>query len=479
MARVLFIQTEWFEHLGVLWLLAAARAAGHEAGLIVGRNPQKLAARARALRPDVVGFSAATGGHKAALAVASALRPGFPGRIIMGGPHPTFFPEVIADPSLDAVCRGEGERPLVDFLGRIDRGEPLVDTSGFWVKEGGEVRRNEVAELVSDLDSLPPPARDLLEAADPWFRRDSMQRVMAGRGCPYRCTYCFNQALRDLTAGKGPYVRQRSVGHVLAELREIKARGKRTINFVDDTFGLRRDWALELLDRYRDEVGLPFIVNLRPEQADAELCGALARAGCYCAQMGVESADAEMRRRLLGRETPDKALESGARRIREAGIRLLTYNMVGLPGETLEQAAATLEWNGRMKVEYPRVSIFQPYPRTALGDTALAGLPGCGAGTDDAGTAAAVEKMDESYFRRSPLSGDDARRIENLHKLFSLYVRRPGLRPLLLKLCRLPANPLFDAVFLAGMGLQYRGATNRGLTETLALGLRNLRGYFS
>ena len=72
----------------------------------------------------------------------------------------------------------------------------------------------------------------------------------------------------------------------------------------------------------------------------------------------------------------------------------------------------------------------------------------------------------------------EVRRIENLHKLFSPYVRHPRLRPLILRLCRLPANPLFDAVFLASMGLQYRGATNRGLAETAALGLRNLRGYF-
>ena len=299
---------------------------------------------------------------------------------------------------------------------------------------------------------------------------------MAGRGCPYQCTYCFNRALRGLTAGKGPYVRSRSVGHVMEELRGIKARGKRTINFVDDTFGLRRDWALELLDRYRVEIGLPFIVNLRPEQADAGFCRALAAAGCYCAQMGVESASAEMRRRLLSRETPDEILAAGARYIRDAGIRLLTYNMVGLPGETLSGAADTLAWNGTMAVEYPRVSIFQPYPRTALGDQAL-GLPGCDGGAP-ADVAAVVNEMDESYFRRSPLAGDEARRIENLHKLFSPYVRHPRLRPLILRLCRLPANPLFDAVFLASMGLQYRGATNRGLVETVALGVRNLRGYF-
>jgi len=493
MARVLFVQTEWFEHLGILWLAAAARQAGHSVGILVGRRPGKMVARLLAADPEVVAFSATTGAHRAALAIAAQLRPRFPGKILLGGPHPTFFPEVIAEPALDAICRGEGERALVDFLGRLDRGEDLAGVPGFWVKAGGEVQRNPVAELIADLDTLPPPARDLLEAADPWFRRDTMQRVMAGRGCPYRCSYCFNQAMQTLVRGKGPYVRTRSVGHVLAELREIKRRGKRTINFVDDTFGLNRSWTLEFLDRYRAEIGLPFIVNLRPEQADAQLSRALAAAGCYCAQMGVESAREPLRRRLLGRAVSDEVLAEGARRLKESGIKLLTYNMVGLPGESLADAAATLEWNGRMGVDFPRVSIFQPYPRTLLGDQVLSGAradesppPAEGEGDSsavaDACSPAQVRQalaMAESYFRSSPLAGLPVRRIENLHKLFHLYVRCPRLRPLLLRLCRLPANPLFDLVFLVSIGLQYRGATNRGLAETLRLGLRNLRAYFS
>jgi hypothetical protein len=77
------------------------------------------------------------------------------------------------------------------------------------------------------------------------------------------------------------------------------------------------------------------------------------------------------------------------------------------------------------------------------------------------------------------LKRPDIRRLENLHKLFWPAVRWPALRPLLLAATRLPQNPLFDLIFLLSIGLLYRAATNRPLAETIALGLKNLRAYFS
>jgi radical SAM superfamily enzyme YgiQ (UPF0313 family) len=476
MAHVLFVQTEWFEHLGIASLAAFIRERGHTASLLISRRADEAIERIVEASPDVAALSATTGAHRAALDIARGLRPYFKGRIIMGGPHPTFFPEVVFEPGLDAVCRGEGEVPLAEALARIDAGESWEGVPGLWVKQDGEIIKNSPPDLIVDLDSLPFPARDLMEAADPMLRRSSMRRVMAGRGCPYKCSYCFNQAMQELVKGKGPYVRLRGVDHVMAELKALAARGAKTINFVDDTFGLKRGWALELLDRYKSEVSLPFIVNLRPEQADSELVSALARAGCYCAQMGVESANGDTRREALLREVGDEVIEQAARRIKEADIRLLTYNMVGLPGEGLDDAVRTLELNSRLGVDFPRVSIFQPYPRTSLGDRVLSGLSGKG---ETGGKSVDFDSMSESYFRRSPLAGPEARRIENLHKLFLPFLKLGRLRPLIIALSRLPANPVFDLVFLVSMGLQYRRATNRGLRETLRLGLRNLGAYFS
>lgn len=479
MARVLFAQTEWFEHLGILYLAASARSKGHQVSLLLGRDPEKLVSDILEQAPDMAAFSATTGAHRAVLEITSRLRSRFSGMIVMGGPHPTFFPEVLNDPSLDAICRGEADLALPRLLDRLDRGEDHSGLPGFWVKKDGSIIESPPADLVTDLDSLPFPARELLSEADPRLGRVKMARIMAGRGCPYSCTYCFNEAARELVKGKGPYVRLRSVDNVMAELKLLRSQGKGTINFVDDTFGLKREWALELLQRYRTEVGLPFIVNLRPEQADEEMVGALKGAGCYCVQMGVESASDPLRRQVLGREVSERVLGEAARRIKQAGLLLLTYNMVGLPGETLDQAAATLEWNASHRVDFPRVSIFQPYPRTALGDRVLTEL--CGDEAMQAGhdkNATGIDAVSESYFRSSPLPGPEARRIENLQKLFLPYIKLPALRRMILALTRVPANPVFDFIFLASIGLQYRRATNRSWCETLLLGLRNLRAYF-
>jgi radical SAM superfamily enzyme YgiQ (UPF0313 family) len=475
MARVAFIQTEWFEHLGILYLAASLRAGGHKPCLIIERSPKKAAALIFEKNPDIAAFSATTGAHKAALAVAKELRPFFKGMIIMGGPHPTFFPEVINDPSLDAICRGEGDEALVEFCTLIERGEDPSNVQGFWIKKEGTIIKNQPAAPVPDLDKLPLPARDLLDYADPSFKKTSMRRIMIGRGCPYSCSYCFNDAMKQMIKGQGPYVRTRSIENVIAEIKTIAAHvdgpSNLTINFTDDSFGLRKSWALEFLDLYKTQIKLPFIVNLRAEQADQELVDALARAGCYCAQLGFESADQQARQSLLGRDMDDEELLDAAVRIKRAGIKLLTYNMVGLPGEKYEDAKKTLDWNTVVGTDFPRVSIFQPYPRTKLGDKVLADLKCSDQSSPD--------MVGESYFRSSPLKGPDARRIENLQKLFHIFIKYPALRGIVDVLTKMPKNPLLDFIFLASMGAQYQKATNRGLLETFTLGLRNIRAYFS
>ena len=469
MATVLLIQTEWFEHLGLLYLAAFVRRRGHRPALRVLRQPGLLQAAVAELEPEVVAFSATTGMHRRVLELARGLRPVFPGLILLGGPHPTYFPEVIQDPGLDLICRGEGEMPLAELLDALDQGRDFSGLPGLWIKREGRVIENPPADLIEDLDSLPFPDRGLLEQADAFFGRSAMRRVVTMRGCPYRCAYCYNGTLQDLLHGHGRYLRQRSVENVLAELRTLP--GPKTINLVDDTFGVKRDWALEFLGRYAREFGWPLIVNARIELLDEELIRALKAANCHCVQIGLESGDAEIREQVLGRKLSEEKILAAGEALHRHGLKFLTYNMIGLPEETLDQALATLALNGRLRADYPRVSIFQPYPRTALGDQARA----LGLVAPDY----AADQVSESYFRHSVLRRPDIRRFENLHKLFWPAIRWPRLQPVIRALTRLPRNPLFDLIFLFSIGLQYRSATNRPLGETWRLGWKNLRAYFS
>ncbi len=469
MGRVLFFQTDWFEHLGVMYLSSCLKERGHQTELKIGRRPSALSKEIRRYRPDIVAMSAATGSHQLVLRLARAVRQAWDGPLILGGPHATFFPEILGEPGVDLICRGEGESPLTMLLERLGEPSSWDSIPGLGIRSGHGISITPPAELVSDLDSIPFPDRDLYRRGYALFRRSSMARLITMRGCPYECTYCYNKALKDLCRGLGPYLRQRSVENVIEEIRTL-APGVRTLNFVDDTFGVVRTWAMEFLESYSASFSYPFIINTRAELLDEEIISALARAGCYCVQIGIESGNEELRREILGRRVSNETILEAGARLREKGIRLLTYNMVGLPTETMEQAFETMDINTRLKTDFPRFSIYQPYPLTSLAEKARH----LGLLEDNFG----ANRISESYFNRSVLKRPDIHHFENLHKLFYPAVRWPRSRLILKQLARMPRNPLFHIVFLASIGAQYARATNRTTTETLELGLRSLGNYF-
>jgi anaerobic magnesium-protoporphyrin IX monomethyl ester cyclase len=478
MASVLFIQDNWLEHLGIEYLAASLKRAGHTCSLIIANNSKTVIQAVQNQMPDILAFSATTGSHSAYLKLAGSIRSHLlssspPGSTIplfvLGGPHATFFPEVICDPVLDIICRGEGETALVELCNRISMRRDFNSVPGLWVKRNDSIHKNPLSPLIKDLDTIPFPDRTIYTRSYRFFRKMSMQRVLFSRGCPYECTYCYNSCMRKLTHGLGAYQRQRGIESVIEELSMLKSGAAKTFNIVDDTFGLRREWSINFLEIYSRKIGLPFIINTRAELLDADLVSALAKARCYCVQIGVESGNETLRKEVLGKTTTDATLLNAAGLVHKYNIKLLTYNMMGIPGETLEQAFMTIDINYRMKTDFPRVSIFQPYPRTVLGERArTAGLIGDNIGADE---------FSSSYFRRSILSQTDIRSMENLQKLFYPAIRWPRFKPLILRLVRRRPNPLFHIIFFITIGLQYMRATNQTFLETVRLGLKNLRSY--
>src|SRR5262245_48641132 len=99
----------------------------------------------------------------------------------------------------------------------MEAGEDLRTIPGMWVKQDGEIYRNELGPLENELDNLPFPEKQL------WWEygcfKDNLE-VFTGRGCPFKCTFCNIHYQRELFGGKGDFLRKRSVGNVIAELKE-------------------------------------------------------------------------------------------------------------------------------------------------------------------------------------------------------------------------------------------------------------------
>jgi anaerobic magnesium-protoporphyrin IX monomethyl ester cyclase len=199
--NVLFIIKEIDnEPHGILRVSAALKQAGYQVEMVVGTEEDPVEAALR-LKPDVLAYSVYTGTQRYYLDVNRRIREHLDVVSIMGGPHPTFFPEIIEEEGVDGICIGEGEYATVDLMNALENGQATEEIPNWWIKSNGQIHRNPLRPLVVDLDELPLADRELLYKAHPLSRRRKLKPFITGRGCPYNCSFCFNEAYSELYKG--------------------------------------------------------------------------------------------------------------------------------------------------------------------------------------------------------------------------------------------------------------------------------------
>ncbi len=461
--RVLFIYKDvtLTEPLGVLYLAAALRRAGHETALALA-DRRSFAQDVQEFDADVLAYSVTTGYHQYYVGLNRELRAVLkkPVLSVFGGAHATFFPEFVEEEGVDVVCRGEGEKAIVELVDRLARGDDYRSIPNLWVKENGVVHQNDVGPLVADLDALPFPARDILYDYDKYMRNVTMKHFFPMRGCPYLCTYCFNHKYNQLYRGKGKVLRWRSVDNVLAEIEDVRERYPlKFVRFLSDNFTNGKEWVADFADKYRRRVGLPFHCNVRANMVDEKVARDLARAGCVSVLLGIETGDDAVRNELLKRNMSRETIVAACRYLRENGVNVYASNMIGLPGETFEQALETLRLNQECRPAFAWSALFMPYPRTELTEYAVQH------GYFDGDPNAVFRTFhDHSVLRFE--NETEERMLSNLHKLFGVMVEWPFLARLARPLCKLPPNPLYKLIFTL-----WYGYTNRRRIFPYPLGL--------
>jgi len=164
----------------------------------------------------------------------------------------------------------------------------------------GEIICGPQTGFVQDLDALPIYDKALWEEHIPLHE---YYITMAARGCPYRCTFCFNNFFAQLPDKReGRYVRQRSVEHMMSELRLAKARyNPRMIEFFDDVFTLDKKWLKAFLEQYKAEINIPFQCFTHVNYIDDDVGRWMSEAGCFASQIGVQSLDDDYKRKTVKR----------------------------------------------------------------------------------------------------------------------------------------------------------------------------------
>jgi anaerobic magnesium-protoporphyrin IX monomethyl ester cyclase len=381
--RILFIfkSIEW---LGIEYLSAALEKAGHQTDLAFeiglegtfyfhskNKTHIPIIEKIEAFKPDIVLFSSTTNLFPWVREVADTIKKHYQVPIIVGGIHATIQPErVIADKNIDMICVGEGEEAIVELVNKLSRGENYYDTKNIWCKNGNTIVKNKVRPLIANIDQLPFPNKDIFYQYGCFTDR---LYVMTSRGCPYTCTYCFNHQLQALYKETGcTYVRRRSVDSVIKELKFYKEKYKmKSVHFYDDTFILNRKWVTEFAGKYTQEISLPFYCLVRANLVTNEIIKALKGAGCVSVGMGIESGNDYMRNHILKRNMSTQQICEAAKIIKENKIKLVTFNIFGIPGEKPQEMLDTMRINLQIKPDSLFTYTFYPFPGTDLMNSSL------------------------------------------------------------------------------------------------------------
>ena len=423
--RVLFLSS-WLtqEPLGVMYLSAALKRAGHETRMIFVPDPL-LPRKLREYDPGVICATTMTGVHTAHAALLRLVKRWAPHAVtIAGGAHPTVVPEYLREPGLDALCQGEGEAALVEFVDAVARGDDLRHIPNIhWKDPDGRIWPNAPRPLVQDLDAFGFPDRSVVYDAADLYRDNPRKVIKADRGCPMNCSFCFHHAWKKkiYAVGNNEYVRHRSVDHVLAEVQQIRAQYPLTfVHFVDDIFNISNSWLAEFAERWPREIGLPFDAILMANMVTERHVRLLRQAGCIYARIAFEAANDHMRNAIMRKNTTRAQLVRAAGLIRAQGIRLGSLNMLGGPGATIQDDLETVALNIECRVDHPLVSLLQPYPLTDINDM-----------TREMGFATAEwDEFPTLFNRTSSIALPRRHEFENLHKWFPIVVRHPKLLPL-------------------------------------------------
>jgi radical SAM superfamily enzyme YgiQ (UPF0313 family) len=309
-------------------------------------------------QPAIVGISTTTASYLPGLTIAKRVKELCPSTfVIMGGCHVTFMAQecLAENPHVDAVVRGEGELALVELaLARKQHGA-LQHIAGLSYRDKDENRviHNPPRPFISDLDSLPWPARQLMSLPS----YTSGGALFTSRGCPHACIFCSASAM------SGKRYRTRSPRQVVDEMEYlVRNHALRYLTILDDTFTalpnrLTTPVCQEIVRR-----GLPitFDCESRVDVLTPELCDTLARAGCVAIQFGVESGS----QAVLDASHKGITLEQARNAVRwakAAGIQLIACSFIlGHVHDTEETIQETICFWQELKALGAQQIVFAP-----------------------------------------------------------------------------------------------------------------------
>ncbi len=294
---------------------------------------------------------------------------------VAGGAHPTVMPElVLADRNVDYAVLGEGDATIIDLIDVIEGKRDITTLDGIGYKENEQVRIIAKTKFIQDLDSLPFPARHLLNM-EGYFglkhshgtrKKKRFSPIVTSRGCPAKCTFCSAYKVW------GRKFRYRSPENVIAEMKEIKEKfGIEEIMFEDDNATLNVQRAEKLFDLMIEEK-LNFVWDTPNGVAafalNEKLIDKIKQSGCYQLNLALESGNQQVLNNIIKKPLKLERAKQLIKYARKIGLAVDIFLIIGMPGETKDHMWDSFRLAKELEIYSPFISIATPYPGSELYD---------------------------------------------------------------------------------------------------------------
>lgn len=378
--------------LGLMYLGAVLKNSGYEVNILdspcegyystkiegdhitYGLSDEELIKRIVDYEPDTVGITSMFSAHqKNAVAhcdLVKKINPNIP--VILGGIHPSFTPKKSAkNKSVDFVIMGEGEFRILNLLNSLNSRKGF-NFDGIMYKRNGKIIGNPMTSRIEDLDTLPLPARELVNMKRyikigvpyaPFSKKERCGQIMISRGCPFNCVFC------STVNYWGHKFRMRTINHILKEVDElVRQYDIQELQFTDDNLTADREKAKELfksLKPYHLSLCTPH--GLMINTIDKEMINLMADAGAYQLSFAVESGSKRVLKEIIHKPVPEKEkVKCLIKDCHERGIQVHGLFIVGFPGESLKEMKETFTYP--YETDFDSVSFFiaNPIPGSEL-----------------------------------------------------------------------------------------------------------------
>lgn len=352
------------EPLALEILAANLMLDGHSVRIIDMRLDASLIGTLDDFAPDLVGITGYTPDVAEMRRIARAVKArNSDAFVVIGGHHATMCPADFAEPAVDAVLPGDGERAIRSLCRQLSRREPLRDLPGIYLRVNGHWAANGPEDSIESIDATPYPARELVQQYRKdyffWFW-DPPVPVETARGCPFRCNYC---SVWNFNRGTSRF---RSAASVLRELQMLPG-GTRSVFFADDHFLQHMPRALELADRIiADGVRLRYSLQARSDSVvrRPDIIERWAKAGLFTAFIGFE-ASRQSELDAMHKSVNARLNIEAARILHANGVHVWGAFIVD-PAWDVDDFAQLIDYVKELKVAFPQFTVMTPLPGTEI-----------------------------------------------------------------------------------------------------------------